>query len=95
MSINNGRIDLCENAGAGNKAAKECKGGRYYLMAEATWGGGNIKLQFQTPNGTWIDVPSSTLSANNGTAIELPQGQIRAVVTTATAVYAYLVGIPQ
>ena len=34
MSINNGRIDLCENAGAGNKAAKECKGGRYYLMAK-------------------------------------------------------------
>lgn len=95
MSINNGRIDLCESAGAGNQASKECKGGRYYFMAEATWGGGNVKLQFQTPNGTWIDVTGSSLTANGGLAIELPQGQVRAVITTASVVYAYLVGIPQ
>lgn len=88
-----GRVALAENAGAGNQTAKEWRGGKAMLLAEATWGGGNVKLQIQTPQGTWVDVPSSTLSANGVLNLELPAGQVRAVSATATALYAYLVNI--
>ena len=90
-----GRVTLAENAGAGNGTAKEWKGGRGFYMAEATWSGGSAKLQFQTPNSTWIDVTSVTLSANGGVAFQLPPCQIRVVIATSTAVYAYAAHVPE
>lgn len=95
MSIQSEKIDLATNAGAGTGTDKPIKGGKYMIMAEATWGGGNVKLQMQAPNSSWFDVASSTLSANGMLPLELPPGRIRAVVTTSTGVYASLVGIPQ
>lgn len=88
------RIDFLSNAAAGNGVSKSYKGGKIALYAEATWGGGNVKLQFQSPQGTWIDVPSSTLSANGFVILEVPPGQYRAVVTTASAAYASAVEVP-
>lgn len=85
------RADLAENAGAGNGTAKSWPGGKGYFMAKATWGGGNAKLQMQMPTGDFIDVPNATLSANGCVAIDIPAGQIRVVITTLTAVYAYAV----
>lgn len=66
-------------------------GGEGYLLAEATWGGGNVKLQQLSPNGTYLDIPSATLSANGMVAFKAPPGILKLVITTATAVYAYAV----
>ena len=88
------RIDFFSNAAAGNSAAATWQGGKVGFYAEATWGGGTVKLQFQSPQGTWIDVASSTLSANGMLTLELPPGQFRAVGTTASAIYCSMVTIP-
>lgn len=82
-------LALLVNAGVGNGTAAQWQGGRGTFTAEATFGGGTVKLQYMTMNGTWVDVASGSLSAAGTLAFELPIGQIRAVATTATAVYAY------
>ncbi len=83
-------LTLATNATTGNGAAVSWPGGKGYMTGEATWGGGSLKLQFKTLNSTtWIDVTSVTLSANGGIAFELPAGEIRGVIATSTAVYAY------
>lgn len=84
---------LASNAGAGNGATTAWPGGAGTFMAEATWGGGSAKLQFQSPNATWIDYPSGSLSANGAISFTLPAGQIRVVIATATACYAYAVRV--
>lgn len=94
MSIRN-KIALLTNAGTGNGAAFVQPGGKYQLNVEATFGGGNVKLQMKTENATYVDVANSTLSANGSLVLELPPGEVRAVSTTATAVYAALVPIYQ
>lgn len=90
-----GAVNFASNAAAGNGAAKTWRGGRCMLIAEATWGGGSFKLQTQTSLGTWVDVASSTLSANGTLNLELPPGQYRGVGATGSAFYADLVHIPQ
>jgi hypothetical protein len=82
---------LASNATTGNGSAVSWPGGAGIFFAEATWGGGSAKLQFQSPRGTWIDYPSGSLSADGGINFTLPAGQIRCVVDTATAAYAYAV----
>lgn len=92
--MNNGAIDLCSNAGTGNQSDKIVNSaGRYAFMAEATFGGGSVKLQIKLPQGTYADVTSASLSAAGMVVVELPAGTYRAVNTTATAVYAKLVGV--
>lgn len=79
--------ELLNNASATGSAAR-WNGGRGVFSAVATWGGGNVQLQYLGPNGsTWLNV-GSALTADGLAAFELPPGQIRAAVTTATAVYA-------
>lgn len=95
MSAQGQVIILGENITTSNGTAFGVKGGKYVFTGEATWSAGSAKLQIQTRNGTWVDVASSTLSANGMLQVELPQGQVRVVVATATAFYGYLVGIPQ
>jgi hypothetical protein len=88
------RLDLLNNASA-TGTAMEWPGGRGVFAAEATFGGGSVKLQWQLPNGTWADVGTDTsLTANGAGGFELPNCIIRAAVATATAVYATAVGIP-
>lgn len=65
-------------------------GGDYCFQAEATFGGGHVKLQMVTKNGTFIDVPNADFTANNMVVVTLPPGIVKAAVSTATAVYAYL-----
>lgn len=78
---------LLDNASA-TSAGQTWGGGRGVFSAVATWGGGNVQLQYLGPNGsTWLNV-GSALTADGLAAFELPPGQIRASVTTATAVYA-------
>lgn len=85
------KAELAVNAGAGNGSAKAWPGGKGYFFGEAAWSGGNAKLQMMSPNGTWIDVTSASLTASGYVAFEIPAGQIRVVITTSSAVYAYAV----
>ena len=88
------RLTFLENAAAGTSGERQVHaGGKFGFMAEATWGGGNQKLQIQNPKGTWADVASSTLSANGMAVLYLPAGNYRVVATTSTANYTWLVPI--
>lgn len=63
-------------------------GGRGVFCAVGTFGGGSVTLQYLGPDGsTWLTA-ATALTANGLIAFELPPGQIRAAVATATAVYA-------
>lgn len=83
---------LVENASA-TGSDKTIRGGQYAFMAEATWGGGTVKLQIKLPQGNYADVTSASLTANGMVAVYLPAGTYRANIATATAVYARLVRI--
>lgn len=66
-------------------------GGPGAFSAEGTFGGGTITLQVQTLTGTWVAVGADTTFTSAGIAgFLLPNGSvIRALIATATAVYAY------
>ena len=87
---NTARATLAENASATGSAVL-WPGGEGVFMAEATFGGGTVKLQMKSPNGTWIDVDGASLTAAGTKAFKAPAGEIRASIATATAVYAYAV----
>lgn len=88
------RIDLLSNASV-SSGQFDWPGGIGVMYAEATWGGGTVKLQCQTPQGTWVDVGAGvTFTANGVGGFTLPAGPIRASVATATAVYVSVVGVP-
>lgn len=78
-------------------AAFTLNGGYYMVAAVATWGGGNVELQALGPDAaTWLSAPTALkLTANGMIAGYLPPGQYRFAVTTATAVYCSVAGIPQ
>jgi hypothetical protein len=78
---------LLSNASATGSAA-QWPGGRGVFSAVATWGGGNVALQYMGPDeSSWLTA-ATALTANGLIAFELPPGRIRAAVTTATAVFA-------
>jgi hypothetical protein len=84
---------LASNAGTGNGADVTIRGGIYILAAEGTWGGGNLQFQVKSPNGTYLPV-GAAITVNGTTAQTfLPAGIVRVVITTASAVFAYLCGI--
>lgn len=90
---------LLTNASATGSAVNWA-GGRGFFSAVATFGGGSVSLQYLAPdNTTWITASTvagaaATLTATGGLLFELPPGQIRASVVTATAVYADAARIP-
>lgn len=96
MAQINGQIILGANVSA-TGSGFAWKGGKGVFTAEATWGGGTVKLDMQTVNGTWVTVinPNGnavSLTANGAITFETCAGQIRVNVATATAVYAYAIG---
>lgn len=93
MSASAGVV-LMEN-GTGNGADVVWAGGHTALIAEATFGGGNVALHMKLPQGGgYAAVTNMSLTAAGMVAGFLPPGTYRAVVTTATAVYARLARIP-
>lgn len=92
--MNSAGVLLLSNASATGAAAK-WPGGRGLFTAEATFGGGSVALEYLGPNGSWLATPTVSLSANGGALFELPPGEIRAAVVTATAVYARADRIPE
>lgn len=89
-------VDQAASAGAG----LDWPGGDGVFCGEGTFGGGSIAMQMQTRNGTWIAVNTAgtvtpiSLTANGGQVFRAPAGKVRALVTTATAVFASVVGLP-
>lgn len=90
MSVRNS-YTLLSNVAATGAGIPVNQGGKYVFAADATFGGGTVKLQLQLPTGTWVDVASSSLTAAGiSVGLDLPPGQYRGNVATATAVSAYL-----
>lgn len=91
-----GRIDLLSATGPGNGTDFALPtGGKFAFQAESpAWNGGNAKLQITMPSGTWVDVTNGSLSANGMLTVDLPQGRVRAVVTTTLSVTANLMLVP-
>jgi hypothetical protein len=83
-------------------AAFTLKGGYYVVAAVATFGGGNVELQALGPDqSTWLSMPAALpvgaalkLSAAGMIEGYLPPGQYRFTITTATAVYCSVMGVP-
>lgn len=73
-------------------------GGKYALLVTATFGGGSVKLQTLLPDqSTWVSVATTADFTAASTAIvtvDLPPGQYRFTIATATAVYAAVCRIP-
>ena len=69
-------------------------GGRYGAEFTATWGGGSVTLQKLGPDGSTYVTAMNAWTAN-GTALgDLPMGDYRLAVATATAVYVRLRRVP-
>lgn len=83
------------NIGAGSTAAFQLAGGTYHVSAIGTWGGGNLALEALGPDGTTYLPMITAISANGVAVVQLPQGQYRWTVTTATGVYARITRIPE
>jgi hypothetical protein len=81
---------------AATTAAFALKGGYYMVAVVATFGGGNVELQMLGPDqSTFLSAPTALkLSAAGTIAGYLPPGQYKFVVTTATAVYCSVAGVP-
>lgn len=79
-----------------NTAAFHLRGGKYAAAAVATFGGGSVKLQALGPDGsTYLSVSSTTdFTAAGYGVVDLPAGQYRFTVATATAVYASVYRVP-
>lgn len=86
-------VELLSNASA-TGAAAQWPGGRGLFSAEATFGGGSVGLEYRGPAGGWLATPAVSVTAAGGVLFELPPCEIRAVVVTATGVYARADRIP-
>lgn len=83
------------NNGSASSAGSLWPGGTGVFAVKATWGGGSVALQFLALDGaTWITPAGGSLTADGGVVFELPPCQIRALVTTATGVYAQASRVP-
>jgi hypothetical protein len=82
------------NLGSVTTAAFSLKGGTYGIAVTATFGGGNVQLQMLSIDGvTWFNVATS-ITAAGLTIQQLPPGQFRVAITTATAVFIAIDTIP-
>lgn len=75
-------------------AAFPLRGGLYMILVTATFGGGNVVLQALAADGTTYVNIHTAITATGVVNVTLPNGQYRWAITTATAVYASVIGIP-
>lgn len=79
---------------AATTAAFKLDGGSYKVAVVATFGGGSVGLEQLGPNGsTWLAVHTALTAAGVAT-VQVPPGQFRFAIATATAVYAQVARIP-
>lgn len=72
-------------------------GGRYLLLVVATWGGGSVAVESLAPDASWIAVPNvegDAVAGDGAFHYDLPPGQYRLALTTATDVLGALTRIP-
>lgn len=95
--MSNGRDSISFSNISATTAAFKLDGGKYAVAAIATFGGGSVKLQRLGPDAsTYQSVASaSDFTAAGYTALDLPPGQYRFTIATATAVYAEVTSIPR
>jgi hypothetical protein len=81
---------------AATTALFQLRGGKYQISATATFGGGFVKFQMLAPDGVTIFSPSSTtdFTAAGLAVLDLPPGQYKFTIATASAVYAAACRIP-
>ncbi len=87
--------------GVGLSASIDWEGGEGILYVSSTaWGGGNVQLQQQAPDGNWYTLQNYATTTpisqtTNSTAnFRAPAGKIAVNVMTATGVNAFVVGVP-
>jgi len=91
-----GGINLCSNVDASADSAEVVwVGGRTVLVLEATAYGTDVRLQYKSLSGKWININSTTFSANQVTAYDLPPGTYKMRINggTTTDLYAALVAV--
>ena len=83
-----------ENASA-TGAATNLRGGKYLFAAVATFNGGTVGVEMLMPDGsTWTAISALSITAAGVATADLPPGQYRISIATATAVYAALTRVP-
>ena len=70
-------------AGAGEWKARAA--GIYAVVADGTWGGTTLTLEYKGPKGNAIAITGVSISANGLVTVTLPAGQYRAVLTGGAA----------
>ena len=75
-------------------AAFELTGGKYGVTYVATWGGGSVTLEVQAADGSTFVTAATAFAANGYTTVDLPAGQFKFAVATATGVYVSITRIP-
>jgi hypothetical protein len=72
----------------------QLQGGLYEIAVVATFGGGNVVLQQLGPDGSTYLPVHTALTANGVATANVPPGQYRVAITTATAVYVTVARVP-
>ena len=73
------------------------KGGTYVWGVEGTFGGATATLQLANANGTMVNFPNASLTANGFVVVQLPvNGTVRTALTSGTpsAIFSNLVSVP-
>jgi hypothetical protein len=87
------KIEVLNASATGD--AQTLLGGRYMLIATATWNSsGTVGVEALAPDGsTWVPV-GNALTEDGVAVYDLGPGQYRIAIETATAVYAALTSLP-
>lgn len=70
------------------------RGGKYGVVASATFGGGSITLQILAPDGTTYVTALTAFTAAGYSTVDLPPCVCKIAIATATAVYAAVSPVP-
>jgi hypothetical protein len=89
-----GDVVKFSNLGAVTTSAFNLFGGKYAVTWQATLGGGNLQLQALSGDGSTFVAVGTAISAVGLTVFDLPPGTYRFVITTATANFIVVCGIP-
>jgi hypothetical protein len=82
------------NLGAVTTSSFNLLGGKYAVTWQATLGGGNLQLQAQSADGSTFVNAGAQITALGTTIFDLPPGVFRFVITTATANFIAVTGVP-
>ena len=89
-----GDFKVFSNLGAVTTSTFTLLGGKYAVTWQATLGGGNLQLQALSADGSTFVAVGSAIAALGLTVFDLPPGQYRFVITTATANFISVCRIP-